>query len=126
MVRSPVFRLLAVLVALSFGLGWGAPMAHASCGPMGPTSPDRCGTSGPDQHCQSDLGPSEACLTHHASQEALSEESPSIDTQGESGSMTESESVVSPLQKTRSLLLPVRHAVPRAHRLHVSVGLWLE
>jgi hypothetical protein len=126
MARSPMFRLLTVLVALSFGLGWGAPVAHASCGPMGSTSPDRCGTSGPEQHCQGDLGPSEACVTHHASQEALSEETPSIVPQGESGSIAESEFVVSPLQKISSLLSPVRHAVPRAHRLHVSVGLWLE
>lgn len=126
MARSRTFRLLTVLVALSFGFGWGVPLVHASCGPMGSTAPDRCGTPGSEQHCQSDLGPSGVCITHHASQEALSEKGPSIDTQGESGSMAERESVVSLLQKTSTLLSPVRHAVLRAHRLHVSMGLWLE
>ncbi|MFB6279210.1 MAG: hypothetical protein ABEK75_06865 [Salinibacter sp.] len=94
---------------------------------MGPTSPDRCGTSGSDQHCQSDQGPSAACLVHHASQEALTESSPSPDTQGGNKSAVEKESVVPPPQKASSFLTSVSHAVvPRAHRLHVSVGLWLE
>ncbi len=127
MVRSSTFRFLTVLVALSFGLGWGMPVLHAACGPMGATSPDQCGATGPEQHCERGLGsPSAVCLSHHASQEALTEEAPSIDTQGEGGSLAESESVLSPLQKARSLLSSVRRAGLRAHRLHVSVGLWLE
>lgn len=128
MARSSIYRFSAVLVALLYGLSWGVPVGHASCTPMEPPSPDRCETSDLRQHCKEDVGPpSAACLTHHASQGALTGGSPSIDTQGGSGGVAGTEPVVSVLQKTSSFLTLVLHAaVPRAHRLHLSAEVWLE
>lgn len=137
MMPSSTNRLLTVLVALLFGLGWGAPVGHASCGPMGPSSPNECHESGSERHCEGDVGPSSVCLSHHASQEALtgesllleeasSPESQTPDLQGESSATVEKRPVDSSLQQIGSTLSFVWCTAPPAHRLHVVIGVWLE
>ena len=127
MTRSYANRLLAVLAALSFGLWWGGPVAHAMCVSVGSTSPDQCGTSGSTEHCDHDLGATSAlCLTHHASQEALVEASPSPDTPGGGSVGVENEPAVPSAGTVVSFRHPGRHAVPSAGRLHLRVGVWLE
>ncbi|MCS3659961.1 hypothetical protein GGQ05_001993 [Salinibacter ruber] len=127
MTRSPTYRLLAALTALFLGLGWGAPVAHAACGSLGTTAPDRCGTSDSALPCESDLGStSAACLSHHASQEALTGMSSAPDVQGGGSVGVEVEPEVPVTGTVISSLRFDRPAAKRAGRLHLHVSVWLE
>lgn len=127
MTRSPTYRLLATLTALFVGLGWGAPVAHAACGAVGSTGPDRCGPADSAEHCESDrVPPSAVCLTHHVSQEALTSTSPTPDVQGGGSVGTEVEPEVPATGTVISSLLFDQPAAKRAGRLHLRVSVWLE
>lgn len=127
MTRSPAYRLLVLLAALTFGLGWAAPLAHAACGSLGSTALDRCATSGSAKHCESDLGPtSVVCLSHHASQEALTGTSSAPDVQGGGSGGMEDEQVLLPAGAVVSSSPSGRRAAERSGRLHLRVGVWLE
>lgn len=127
MTRSPRYRLLAVLAALFFGLGWGAPVAHAACGSVGSTVLDRCGSADSAEHCESDHRPTSAvCLSHHANQEALASTSPMPDVQGAGTVGAEVEPEVPATGVVISSLPFDRRTAEHAGRLHLHVSVWLE
>ncbi|MCS4178664.1 hypothetical protein GGQ07_000076 [Salinibacter ruber] len=127
MKRSSTYRLLAILTALFVGLGWGAPVAHAACGAVGSTGPDRCGPADSAEHCENDRAPTSAvCLSHHASQEALTSTSPTPDVQGGGSVGTEVEPGGPATGIVISSLPLGERAAERAGRLHLYVSVWLE
>ncbi|MFB6231510.1 MAG: hypothetical protein ABEL04_10165 [Salinibacter sp.] len=127
MTRSPTYRLLAALTALFLGLGWGASPAHAACGSLGTTAPDRCCVADSAEHCESDRAPTSAvCLTHYASQEALTSTSSTPDVQGGGTVGAEVEPAGPPTGTVISSLWFDRRTAERAGRLHLRVSVWLE
>jgi len=117
---APTFRGLAAVLAVMVGLTWGAPIAQAAC-----LSAQHCGDSMPTEHCQ--WGESSAlCLTHHASQEAVQTQTPSVD----SLPSVETSSIGTQLNSTFPTVdfrRPwFRCPIVCAHRRHAQVGVWLE
>lgn len=117
---GPTFRGLAAVVAVLVGLTWGVPLAQAVC-----LSAEHCGESMPTEHCQ--WGESSApCLTHHASQEAVQTQTPSVDqlSSGEASSIgTQLNSTFPTVESRRPWF---RRPIVRSHRRHAQVGVWLE
>lgn len=125
MPHSYTYRFFALLVAVLFGLAWGAPGGHASCIQTGPSSSTHCDTPGPVQHCEADMGPTSAvCFSNHVSQEALTGTSFSSDTQ--EGSGLQKGARIPSVRATTSVRPFIRHDPSRARRLYARVAVWLE
>jgi len=121
------FQRTTVFVALLFVLGWGLPMAHATCIPSGPMAPEHCGGSEPGQHCDGEMGAASAvCLTHHASQEARTEQGPSVDPSTTGSGVQLPRSAEAHLGGATSSASSTEPAIQRVCRLHTHVGVWLE
>ena len=122
--RSPTFRRAAALLAVVFGLAWGAPVVQATCMSAGSSMPDHCGTSAPAEHCEGAQGAvSAVCVTHHASQDLRK----SRDVEPVEGdAAVERDRTRRPTAASGTSIQLSRHAVDRAVRRHAHVGVWLE
>ena len=122
--RSPTLQRAAALLAVVFGLAWGAPVAEATCMSAGSSMPDHCGSSAPAEHCEGTQGAvSSVCITHHASQDlrtAKDVEPVAGDVAAERGRTQR------PTEATITSIAGPRRAVDRAVRRHAHVGVWLE
>lgn len=122
--RSSAYRLAAALLAVVFGLTWGAPIIQATCAPTGAGSADHCGDTDPAEHCEGmqEVGVA-VCAMHHASQDLRTTRDVEPSFPGVEGSTKSSRLVRT--ASTTSILFS-RRAVLHADRRHARVGVWLE
>ena len=125
---SPTFQLAAALVALVFGIGWGAPAVQAACAPSGSSAPGHCCAPLTTQHCSAKDQPASAqCPSHHIGGEAafapVPTPNPTVGTDPAIATVSWPQAFTSSFLSSRFSL---RRPVLRADRLHARVRVWLE
>jgi hypothetical protein len=124
---STTYRVSTSVVALLFTLGWGVPSAQAACMSAGTMGAEHCGGTETQHHCDGEMGAaSVVCLTHHASQDARTEQDPSVDawTTSDGDPFIRSFDLFG--QRRAVLQSSSGSAIQRVRRLHARVGVWIE
>lgn len=123
---SATHRLTTALVAVVFGMSWGAPVLQAFCTPTGHTGPNHCGSSPAAEHCcERDPSPA-VCGSHYARQDLLLAKTPTPEPSFGGASLN---GFISAPAMGPSFVTSIplsRRAIRRAVRRHVHVGVWLE
>ena len=121
--HRPSFRLVAALLVVAVGGGWGAMGAYAAC--MGETVPPSHCTSerGPAPSCSVEGGNAAACLPAHAN--AVMTDRAEV-LKGGSGSVSTSQRLFESTQRISTADLTLWRPVLHASRRHVRIRVWRE